>query len=174
MVERPLHTRKVQGPIPCVRTDCLYRIMEKFWEESKSKKRKMGISGKAFVFDKAGKFLTIRRTKTAPFNPLRWDLPGGYFEYGEDPKKAILREIKEEVGFKVKKLIPIDVAAHLYRDGVYWITIAYACQISSGKVKIGWEHDLHKWVTIKEFMKLNASKRLKCFTKALVGIKDLS
>jgi len=41
----------------------------------------------------------MRRTETAPSNPLKWDLPGGDVEYGEDPKKAILREIKEETGF---------------------------------------------------------------------------
>mgnify|MGYP001589925562 CR=1 FL=1 len=67
-------------------------------QKKRSKIGVVGFSQKAFVFGKNGKFLTMRRTKTAPSNPLRWDLPGGDVEFGEDPLKSIVREVGEESG----------------------------------------------------------------------------
>ena len=38
----------------------------------------------------------------AAFKPekRKWDLPGGGIEHGEDPHRAIVREIEEEMGFR--------------------------------------------------------------------------
>ena len=135
------------------------------------KTEKIGLSQKAFVFNNEGKFLTIRRTKTAPTNPLKWDLPGGDIEIGEDPKKSMLREIKEETGFTVDKLIPFDVEAYTYPGDDYWVTIAYKGFNPKGKMLISWEHDLSKWVTIDEFLKLKIPIRLRKFAKKLKTLK---
>jgi len=131
------------------------------------KKGMMGFSQKAFIFDKNGKFLTIRRTKTAPSNPLKWDLPGGDLEFGEDPLKSIVREIKEESGFIVESLIPFDIEAHINSQGDYWVTIAFKTFIIKGKLSISWEHDLYKWVTIDEFLRLKIPKKLRRFATNL-------
>jgi 8-oxo-dGTP pyrophosphatase MutT (NUDIX family) len=128
---------------------------------------KIGLSQKAFIFNKDGKFLTIRRTKTAPTNPLKWDLPGGDIEIGEDPKKSMLREIKEETGFVASGLIPFDVEAYTYPGENYWVTIAYMTSNPKGKMLISWEHDLHKWVTVDEFLKLKIPTKLRKFAKKL-------
>jgi 8-oxo-dGTP diphosphatase len=133
------------------------------------KKRDMGISAKAFVFNKSGKFLTMRRTKTAPSNPLTWDLPGGDIEYGEEPKKAIVREIKEETGFIPKNLSTIDAVAKIYHGDLYWVTLAYRCEVGKGKLRISWEHDLYKWVTPREFLALDIPQKLKRFALTLQG-----
>ena len=69
----------------------------------------MGFSQKAFVFNKKRKFLIMRRTKTAPFGPLQWDLPGGDIEFGEDPIKSIIREVKEETGLIVNQVFLVIV-----------------------------------------------------------------
>lgn len=132
---------------------------------------KIGLSQKAFVFNKDGKFLTIRRTKTAPTNPLKWDLPGGDIEFGENPTKSMLREIEEETGFVVKKLIPFDVEAFTYPGNEYWVTIAYKAFNPKGKLLISWEHDLYKWVTINEFLKLKIPIKLRKFANKLKTLK---
>ena len=134
------------------------------------KTNKMFFSQKAFVFNKDGKFLTMRRTKTAPSNPLKWDLPGGDIEFGEDPKESIIREIKEEAGFTVKNLIPFDVEAHVDLKGEYWVTVVYRVFVLKGKLSISWEHDLYKWVTLDEFLKLKIPKKLRKFANSLKKI----
>lgn len=127
------------------------------------KKKVIGFSQKAFVFRKDGNFLTLRRTDAAPSNPLKWDLPGGDLDFGEDPLESIMREIQEESGLVAKKLAPFGVEAHITSLGSYWITLAYTAVIAKGKLSISWEHDLYKWVTIDEFLKLSIPKKLRKF-----------
>lgn len=131
------------------------------------KKDKMFFAQKAFVFDKDGKFLAMRRTKTAPANALKWDLPGGDIEFGEDPIKSIQREIKEETGFVVNNPIIFDIEAHINSQGEYWVTGAFRAFNPKGKLFISWEHDLYKWVTVDEFLKLKISKKLRRFANTL-------
>jgi len=131
------------------------------------KQSTQGFSQKAFVFGKDGKFLTLRRTKTAPSNPLKWDLPGGDVDFGENPQKAMSREIKEESNLIAKNLKVFDVAATIDSKGEYWVTAAYRGDIAKGKLKISWEHDLYKWVSVNEFLKLRISKKLRRFAETL-------
>ena len=126
-----------------------------------------GVSEKAFVFNKDGKFLTMRRTKTAPSNPLKWDLPGGDLEFGEDPIKSIIREVKEETGFIVKNPVVFDIKAIIYSQNEYWVTIAYKVFNPKGKLSISREHDLYKWVTVNEFLKLKLPVKLRKFAMTL-------
>ncbi|HTX87296.1 MAG TPA: NUDIX hydrolase [Candidatus Nanoarchaeia archaeon] len=56
-------------------------------------------SAGAIIKDKDGKILMIER-KFAPFG---WAGPAGHINPGEDPKMAMMREVKEEVGLNVIK-----------------------------------------------------------------------
>lgn len=127
----------------------------------------MGLAQKVFVFNDEKKFLTMRRTKTAPTNPLKWDLPGGDVEFGENPQKSILREIKEETGLVVKNPVVFDIWSHINSDDDYWVTVAFKAYNPKGKLSISWEHDLHKWVTIDEFLKLKIPTKLRAFAVTL-------
>lgn len=46
------------------------------------------------IVKKGKKLLLIQRKKNT-FKG-KWALPGGHVDYNEDPKKAVLRELKEE------------------------------------------------------------------------------
>jgi len=51
---------------------------------------------------KDGKLLMIRKSKNEQPNPLRWDVPGGRMDYGEEIDGSLEREVYEEVGVKAK------------------------------------------------------------------------
>jgi 8-oxo-dGTP diphosphatase len=66
----------------------------------------------AAVIERPGEFLLAQRPQGKPY-PGYWEFPGGKIEAGEDPRAALVRELKEELG--------IDVT-----DATPWITRVYA------------------------------------------------
>ncbi len=123
------------------------------------------ITQKAVIFNREGKILAIRRSKTAPTCPLHWDLPGGELDWGEEPVAGMEREIKEETGLKVDKVTPFDIIARVYESGEYWVSIGYQVVSRSNKVKLSYEHDQWKWVSAPKFLKLRTSKKIKRFVR---------
>jgi len=128
---------------------------------------KTGVSQKAIIFNEKGKFLALYRTETASDSPNTWDLPGGFLDFGEDPIKDMIREIKEEAGLDVKDLKLFDVESHIDDKGDFWITIGYTAKALSDKVKLSFEHNDYKWVSAEEFLKLKSSPKLIRFVKNL-------
>ena len=59
-----------------------------------------------------GTFLLACRPEGKPY-PGYWEFPGGKIEPGEDPRAALARELKEELGIEVREATP-------------WITRVYA------------------------------------------------
>jgi ADP-ribose pyrophosphatase YjhB (NUDIX family) len=71
-----------------------------------------------------GHYLTVKRA--APPELGRWDMPGGFIEYGEEPTAAVVREALEEAGItiKVDRLIGVYTDSYLdLDDGQHWPTI---------------------------------------------------
>ena len=133
---------------------------------------KVGVSQKAIILNSEGKLLAIRRSNTAPTGPLRWDLPGGDLDFGEDPIHGILREIEEETGLVVDDPVVFDVASRVDPDGNFWVTPAYKVHYQSGDVRLSYEHDQFKWVTPEEFLELESSEKLQRFVKKLLFVRQ--
>ena len=130
--------------------------------------KQFGVSQKVVIFSRKGdKFLTMRRTSTAPSRPNTWDLPGGDLEFGEDALEGIIRETREETGISLSSAVPFDVESHVNKDGDFWITIAYRAVADSEDVVLSSEHDSFMWVTAKEFLKLESGDKLRRFVKNL-------
>ncbi|MFA6533809.1 MAG: NUDIX hydrolase [Patescibacteria group bacterium] len=69
----------------------------------------------ALIIDARGRILLARR-KFAP-QKGKWDLLGGFLLYGEEAEDAVARELKEELGIKVKesRLIGTEVGDYLFQ-----------------------------------------------------------
>ncbi len=63
---------------------------------------------------KSQKVLLIQR-KNPPFQD-QWALPGGFVENDEELEHAAIRELKEETGLNLKKMIQVYTFGHPERD----------------------------------------------------------
>jgi 8-oxo-dGTP diphosphatase len=55
----------------------------------------------AAVIERDGLVLICQR-KRGGRHPLKWEFPGGKIESGEDPKTALERELREELGIAAR------------------------------------------------------------------------
>ena len=126
------------------------------------------VSAKTIIFRDDGKFLTLRRTETAPHHPLGWDFPGGIIDEGETIEDGVIREIKEEAGIEITDLNLLGLTSRILDSGKLYIPVMYAANAKSENITLSYEHDQFRWVTSGEFLKLGAAKKLKDAVEKLV------
>lgn len=105
--------------------------------------------------------MTQRNEVECPLAHLKWELPGGKIDFGENPKEAIKREILEETGIRVKVqgLVPIvRTCVWDYTNGSRQntILIAFNCKFVSEEKQREKDHHVQKfkWVKLSETEKL--------------------
>lgn len=79
-----------------------------------------------------------------------WVMPGGHVEIGEHPAKTVIREVREEVGVRVRvdslvgAFLPIDPRG-------YCVTLVYRCTILSGTPRsASFESCGFQWFSLKK------------------------
>ncbi len=105
----------------------------------------------------------------------RWVLPGGHVEPGEDPAKAVKRELQEETGIKAEVIRffnfyfindrKIEPRGPLYN-------LVYLLKFKSGKIKNSFESSEIKWWPLDKLPRslgFHHSKILKDYLKSLNG-----
>jgi len=114
------------------------------WEKILVKNTLIKAAG-GVVKNPQGKFLLIHRRGW-------WDLPKGKIDAGETPRKAALREVKEEVGLDCRILSALPDTWHIYRlngelilKKTYW----YLMASSNSRTRLQEVEDItgHKWFT---------------------------
>jgi 8-oxo-dGTP diphosphatase len=86
-----------------------------------------------------GRVLLIRRGK----EPLlgRWVVPGGTVEVGETLETALVREMEEETGIRVKPSDLLTVFDRIQREGnrvlYHYVIVDYLCDYLSGAPRAG-------------------------------------
>lgn len=94
------------------------------------------------VFNKQGNILILQRGHTAPWMPLRWNLPGGMVEAGENPLQGAKREAWEEARIKPKNMKFVKVV----KDDQYDLHI-FTGEVDSDKVNLGdMENIKYAWI----------------------------
>jgi len=110
------------------------------------------------VYNK-GKFLVLKRSNTEDIFPNKWELPSGKVEFGEDPNKALIREIKEETGLIIENFFPLKCTHYIIekpdkkRHTVQIIYMVNLLRINN--IVLAEEHDDYKWITIDDLKELN-------------------
>jgi 8-oxo-dGTP diphosphatase len=88
--------------------------------------------------------LLTRRKADVPY-PSLWEFPGGKVEPEEDPRDAIVREIREELAIEVAVAGIYDVVYHRYPERAV-LVLAYRCHWLAGQIT---DLDVaeHRWVS---------------------------
>ena len=91
------------------------------------------VSAVALV-DGDGRVLLARRPWGKPMGGL-WEFPGGKVVEGETPERALIRELKEELGIDVSEscLAPFTFASHRYTE-FHLLMPLYVCRVWKGEV----------------------------------------
>jgi 8-oxo-dGTP diphosphatase len=86
------------------------------------------------LLDGEGRVLLAKRPEGRSLAGL-WEFPGGKVEAEEQPKDALIRELREELGISVAKedLTPLTFASHAYPD-FHLLMLVYLCRRWEGLV----------------------------------------
>lgn len=81
-----------------------------------------------------------------------WEFPGGKIEQSEDPKAALVREIKEELNTEIIVNDYLTTVEYEYPD-FHLSMDCYWCSIKSGKLEL-LEHEDAKWLPINDLQQV--------------------
>ncbi len=86
------------------------------------------------LIDEDGRVLLSQRPEGKPLAGL-WEFPGGKIEPGETPEAALIREIREELGVRLRApcLTPLTFASHAY-DDCHLLMPLFACRRWEGEI----------------------------------------
>ena len=74
-----------------------------------------------------------------------WEFPGGKVEDKEDPREALIREIKEELSVDIDVHELFDIVSYNYPN-FHLNMQCYICEIKQGDITLH-EHLAYKWLT---------------------------
>ncbi len=104
------------------------------------------------------KVLVVKR-KNEKIHPDKWLFPGGIVEKGESNEETLKREVKEEVGLDVEKILgKISEYKYPRENNEKTIGKSYLVKTKNKKVIPGYEISEFRWVTIEEFEDLGYVK----------------
>lgn len=100
------------------------------------------------------KVLIAKRSETRRLLPEKWECGGGQVKYGEDFDEAVRRQLREELGIVVGRIVPISTYNILIDSEQKKIPgLEFACDFESyvegNAPKISDEHSEYRWQDIQ-------------------------
>ena len=113
-----------------------------------------------------GKLLLVKRGAQPGFG--KWSVPGGLVELGERVQDAMVREVKEEVGFDVEVVKLTDVADTITLDNngrvqYHFVVVNFLARIVGGELKTATDILEARWVPVEEVEKCDLTGSFRAF-----------
>ncbi len=108
----------------------------------------------AALVDENRNILVQKRPPGKPMAGL-WEFPGGKVESGETPEKALVRELKEELGLAIETgaLTPVAFASEALGEK-HLLLLLYTCHDWTGEAQNLESSDV-KWLPLSELQHLD-------------------
>ncbi len=100
---------------------------------------------KALILN-SGRALLVKRSDVAKGDHGYWEFPGGRVEFGESPRDALLREVKEETGLDVIIDGPLSTWTFYKTENLQVIGITSLCLAKEAIIHLSEEHVQYEWV----------------------------
>jgi 8-oxo-dGTP diphosphatase len=114
------------------------------------------------LIDRVPSILVLTRSELEDTRAGEGDWPGGKADPGEEPEKALDREVGEELpGVRLRGVRKLTVRHKINEDGVPVESHLFAAQaeLPSGGIKLSDEHDDYDWVPFDEFPNVDIPKK---------------
>lgn len=123
------------------------------------------IATKAFIRNKKGEILIVQESNhdDEHVNYLRWDVPGGRMKFGEIPREALKREVKEEVNLDISVIKPFAVGQWQFQaknKQAQVVAIYFICESLSEEVKLSFEHQDFEWIDPSDYNQVDLMENL--------------
>jgi 8-oxo-dGTP diphosphatase len=80
----------------------------------------------------------------------RWSFPGGRVEWGETLADAVVREVWEETGVRIRTVEPLVTVEHIEGAGStathHWVIVDFLCQAGEGEARAASDAEEVAWV----------------------------
>jgi ADP-ribose pyrophosphatase YjhB (NUDIX family) len=101
-------------------------------------------------------------------------IPGGVVELGETTEDAVVREVEEETGIRVRPLRVLDVLDSIARDdegGIrfHYILIEFLCEPIGGELRVSSDVSDALWAPLERLEELNVMPRTKAFIEKVAS-----
>lgn len=113
------------------------------------------IIASAIIKNERGEILLLKRGKTKTFQ-AHWQFPEGKLRKNENPREALRREVKEELGLDINAAELIRVSrSTLKAKGVTYLAlrIIFLVKVKTKKIILSHEHTDYKWVKPSEIVR---------------------